>query len=34
LRRLALRIWESVTEITDEFIPGLEFLKAHDASVD
>jgi hypothetical protein len=34
LRQRALRIWVFVAEVTDEFILGLDFLRAYDASVD
>jgi hypothetical protein len=34
LGRRALRIWVFVTEVTDEFILGLDVLRAYDASVD
>jgi hypothetical protein len=34
LGRSALMIWVFVAEITDEFILGLDVLRAYDASVD
>jgi len=34
LGRQALRIWVFVAEVTDEFILGLDVLRAYDASVD
>jgi hypothetical protein len=34
LGRSALKSWVSVAEITDEFIQGLDVLRAYDASVD
>jgi len=34
LGRWALRIWVFVTEVTDEFILGLDVLRAYDASMD
>jgi len=34
LGRRALRIWVFVAEVTDQFILGLDVLRAYDASVD
>ena len=34
LARRTLRIWVFVTDVTDEFILGLDFLRVYDASVD
>jgi hypothetical protein len=34
LGRRVLRIWVFVAEITDEFMLGLDVLRAYDASVD
>jgi hypothetical protein len=34
LGRRAMRIWMFVAEVTDEFILGLDVLRAYDASVD
>jgi hypothetical protein len=34
LGRCTLNIWEFVTNITNEFILGLDILRAYDASVD
>jgi hypothetical protein len=34
LARRALKIWMFVTDVTDEFILGLDVLGAYDASVD